>query len=158
MKQALMTLAVAAAATACALALTVVPLPEADATLVRASGAPERDIPGGRRRGAAFRRCELRCRAVDIRCDVLARPGARGVRAGAGVPPRRADRSGQLDARQSGRPDVQGAGAPDSSSGWRAAAGALGRRDAPALAVRGQGRRDSRDATAVQLPLPLGRA
>ena len=65
-------------------------------------------LPGGRRRGPAVRRRQLRRRAVDLWRDVRAGPCAHGQRDAARGARRRAHRNGELDARRLHRPLVQG--------------------------------------------------
>ena len=83
-------------------------------------------VPGGRRRGAAVRRRQLRRRGLDLRRDVHARPGQGRGRTVARLQARRQDRPRQLDARRLHRPGVQDHRQAHAAAGRREVAGAVG--------------------------------
>jgi len=66
-----------------------------------------RSLPGSRCGGPPLRRCQLRCRAFDLRRHVHPGPAARRTGATSRLPAGRQDRTGQLDAGELHRPSVQ---------------------------------------------------
>lgn len=92
-------------------------------------------LVGELRAEAAFRGRELRCRTVDVWRNVLARPENSSVRACASLRPGWPNWFGQRDARGLHPSGVQGARASTAAAGGRAAAIAVGCRNASAFAV-----------------------
>ena len=127
----------------------------------RARAAAERPVdrvPGGRCRGAAVRRRQLRRRALDLRRDVHAGPGPRRRRDAARVQQRRQDRPRQLDAGRLHRPAVQDARQAPAAAGRREVAGAVGHAGAHHGAVRRRGPRRSRPSRATSSSATARRA
>ena len=115
-------------------------------------------VPRGRRGGAAVSRRALRCRRLDLRRDVHARPGPRRRRAGPRLQAGRQDRPRQLDAGGLHRPAVQDDRQARSAAGRRQIAGALGHAGPPQGAVREPGGVDQSRAAAFRFPLSLAGA
>ncbi len=115
----------------------------------------QRHVAGGTPTSFLNARLNAASEAFHLRRDVRPRPGAGSRRAAAGLPPRRADRPRQLDARRLRRPDVQGGRRPPPAAGRPAWAAAVGHRGAARRAVRRGGARAPRPAAGVHLPLPL---
>ena len=96
-----------------------------------------RQVPGGRRRGPAVRRRQLRRGAVDLRRHVHAQSGKGRQRAGAGLPQRRSHRACQLDAGGLHRPAVQDHRQARAAACRREVASAVGHGGAAQGVVRG---------------------
>ena len=106
-----------------------------------AEGLADR-IQGGRCRGLAVRRRQLRHRGLDLRRDVHAQPGQGRRRAAARLQVRRPDRPRELDAGRLHRPGVQDARQVSAASGRREIAGAVGHARASHRDVRHRGQLD----------------
>src|SRR4030095_16312825 len=115
-------------------------------------------LPGGRCGAAPLSRLLVRRRALVVRRDVRAEPGASGERAPARGEAGRADRPRELDARRLRRPALRADARLRASAGGAALPHGLGVRDAPRGAVRTPGLRPADGAQVVRISLPLGGA
>ena len=118
---------------------------------------PAGHLPGSRRRSAALRRRELRCRAVDLRRHVHAEPGEGRERAAPRLPSWREDRPRQLDAGGLHRPAVQDHRQICAAGARREVAGAVGHQGPSRHPVRRQGD-GGRDQQEFCVPLQVAQA
>ena len=115
----------------------------------------EIDLPRGRRGSAAVPGWQLRCRRLDLRGDVHARPGPRRERAGPRVQARRQDRPRQLDAGRLHRPALQDHRQAHAAARRHEVAGAVGHSGADRRTVRAARGLHQVGTTEFRVPLSL---